>query len=119
MSDTHSGAVKPLILHDTETGMDYVLEFNRDTVRWMESRGFKFSDVGDFPMTYVYDFFWYAFRMHHRNISREKTDRIIDDWGGINNIPAGVLERLGQLYAETSSTMKDGNDRPPKVTVEL
>ncbi len=110
---------RPLVLHDTETDMDYVLEFSRETVRWAESRGFKLDDVSNFPMTKIYEFFWYAFRMHHKNISREKTDRIIDDWGGIENIPDGVLERLGQLYAAPFNTLKDDEERPHKVTVVL
>ena len=111
--------VRPLVLRDTETGMTYTLEFSRDTVRYAEGRGFKYADVADFPMTGIYDLFWYAFRMHHKNISREKTDRIIDDWGGIENIPEGVLERLGQLYAAPFDTLRDDEERPPKVTVEL
>lgn len=120
MKKIENEIIKPLVLHDTGTGADYTLEFSRDTVRWAEGRGFKLDDVGNFPMTKVYEFFWYAFRMHHKNISREKTDRIIDEWGGIEGIPEGVLERLGQLYVATFSTMRDEDaSRPCKVTVEL
>ena len=120
MKKIENEIVKPLILHDTETGMDYTLEFSRDTVRWCEARGFKLEDISNYPMTKIYEFFWYAFRMHHKNISLEKTDRIIDEWGGIEGIPDGVLERLGQLYAAPFSTLQDGGeDRPRKVTVEL
>lgn len=110
--------VKPLILRDTETGEKYTLEFSRETVRWAERRGFKYADVSDYPMTGVYDIFWYAFRMHHPGIDRRKTDKIIDDWGGIENIPDGVLERIGELYSAPFSTMRDENN-PPKVTVEF
>lgn len=113
--------VKPLILRDTESGETYTLEFSRDTVRWAESRGFDLDDVSKFPMTKIYEFFWYAFRMHHKNVSKERTDRIIDeDWGGINGIPDGVLERLGQLYAAPFNTLVDKDvEAPHKVTVEL
>jgi len=113
--------IRPLILHDTETGMDYTLEFNRESVMFAEQRGFKIDDVGDYPMSKTYELFYYAFRMHHRNISREKTDKIInEDWGGIGGIPDGVLERLGLLYSVPFGTLTDKEDKnPPKVTVEF
>lgn len=113
--------VRPLILHDEESGMDYTLEFNRESVQFAERRGFVLEDVSKYPMTLTYDFFYYAFRMHHRNVSREKTDKIInEDWGGIAGIPDGVLERLGLLYASTFGTLKDKEDKnPPKVTVQF
>ena len=112
--------IRPLILHDEEAGTDYTLEFSRESVRFAESRGFAIGDVDRFPMTKTYELFYYAFRMHHRNIPREKTDKIIDeDWGGIAGIPDGVLERLGMLYAAPFGTLKDKEGNPPKVTVEF
>ena len=36
--------VKPIILHDTEEEEDYTLEFNRETVRFAEGRGFDIPD---------------------------------------------------------------------------
>lgn len=114
--------VRPLILHDEESGTDYTLEFNRESVKFAESRGFVIDDVDRFPMTKTYELFFYAFRMHHRNVSREKTDKIIDeDWGGIAGIPDGVLERLGMLYAAPFGTLSDGKEdkNPPKVTVQF
>lgn len=112
--------VRPLILHDEENGVDYTLEFNRESVKFAEQRGFVIDDLDRYPMTKTYEFFYYAFRMHHKNVSREKTDRIIDDWGGITEIPDGVLERLGMLYSAAFSTLKDKEDKnPPKVTVQF
>lgn len=112
--------VRPLILHDTESGQDYTLEFNRESVKFAEQRGFVIDDVDRFPMTKTYELFYYAFRMHHKNISREKTDKIIDeDWGGIAGIPDGVLERLGMLYAAPFGALKNKEENPPKVTVQF
>lgn len=117
---TENEEVRPLILHDEESGVDYTLEFNRESVKFAEARGFDIDDVDRYPMTKTYELFYYAFRMHHRNVSREKTDKIIDDWGGIVNIPDGVMERLGMLYAVPFGTLKDKEDtNPPKVTVQF
>lgn len=112
--------VKPIVLHDEENQRDYTLEFDRETVQWCEARGFKVEDVGDYPLTKVPELFFYAFRMHHKNISREKTNRILfDDLGGM---PEGMLERLIQLYSapyEALSAARNGGAKNPKVTVEF
>ena len=115
--------IKPVILHDTESGNDFTLEFSRETVRWAESRGFSANSIEDAPMTRIPELFYYAFRMHHENVSRDYTDKIIfEDWGGIGGIPDGLLERLGRLYAATFESLKadeDGEVKNAKVTVEL
>ena len=112
--------VKPIKLTDTETGDEYILEFDRESIRFAEARGFDIDDVGKYPMTKIPELFFYAFRMHHKNVSREKTDRILfEDLGGL---PKGVAERLGALYAapfEALSQNEDKTVKNPKVTVEL
>ena len=112
--------VKPIIIHDTESGTDYTLEFDRDSVRFAESRGFDIDEVSKFPLTKIPELFYYAFRMHHKSISREKTDRILfDDLGGL---PEGAAERLGALYAapyEALSSKGDKKAKNPKMTMEL
>lgn len=111
--------VKPIVLKDNDTGEEYTLEFNRDSVRFAESRGFVIEDVEKYPMTLVYDFFYYAFRMHHRNMSKGQTDKIIDDcWGGIGGIPEGVLTRLAELWAATFNPLVDEKANP-RMSVEL
>ena len=89
--------VKPIIIHDTENNMDYTLEFNRESIRFAESRGFDIDDVGKYPLTKIPELFWYAFRMHHKSVSKEKADRILFD--GLGGLPDGAAERLGALYA--------------------
>jgi hypothetical protein len=112
--------VKPIIIHDAENEIDYTLEFNRESVRFAEQRGFDIDDVGRFPMTKLPELFYYAFRMHHKNISREKTDRILfEDLGGM---PSGMAERLGALYAAPfeALTNKDGEKaKNSRMTVEF
>ena len=113
--------VKPIILHDEENGLEYTLEFNRESVRYAESRGFKVEDVANYPMSKIPELWFYAFRMHHRNVSREKTDKMIfEDFGGINDLPDGLIERLFQLYNEPFEATKTEDERKnSKLTVEL
>lgn len=115
--------VRPITLTDSESGEKYILEFNRETVKFAEQRGFNINAVSDAPMTRIPELFYYAFRMHHKNVARDRTDKIIfEDWGGIGGIPDGVLERLGMLYSATFDSFKadeDGEVKNSKVTVEL
>ena len=111
--------IKPIVLTDVGTGEKYTLDFNRDSVRFAESRGFAIMDVEKFPMT-LYDLFFYAFRMHHRNVPREKTDRLIDDgFGGIANIPPAMVERLVELYAQTFGTAVEEDEENPRIVVDM
>jgi len=116
--------VKPIILHDTEAGVDYTLEFNRETINFAEQRGFKIEDLGNYPMTKIPELWFYAFRMHHKSVSREKTDKFIFDpeigFGGISDIPDGVLERLVLLYNQPFEATKTEEERKnSRLTVEL
>lgn len=112
--------VKPIIIHDGENGIDYTLEFNRESIRFAEARGFDIDDVGKYPMSKLPELFFYSFRMHHKNVSREKTDRILfDDLGGM---PSGMAERLGALYAAPFEALTNGNEgkaKNSKMTVEF
>jgi len=112
--------VRPIILHDTETETDYTLEFDRDSVRFAEARGFDIDEVKKFPMTKIPELFYYAFRMHHKNVSREKTDKILFDVLG--GMPPGMSERLGALYAAPFEALMSDNENTAKnsrMTVEM
>lgn len=109
--------VKPIVVTDDETGMEYTLEFNRESVKFAESRGFKINDVADYPMTKIPELWFYAFRMHHKNVSRGKTDALLDGLGGM---PDGLMERLGELYSAPFSTLTgEQGEGNPRVTVKL
>lgn len=110
--------VKPIIIHDKRSGKDYTLEFNRESVMFAEQRGFSINDLDRYPMVKIPELFYYAFRMHHRNMSKEKTDHILfDDLGGM---PDGMAERLGNLYAAPYDALSPDEERKnPEVTVEM
>lgn len=109
--------IKPITLKDNETGTTYTLEFNRESIRFAEARGFDVNDVAKYPMTKLPELFFYAFRMHHKNVSREKTDRILfDDLGGM---PDGMAERLGALYGVPFEALNGEAGKNGKMTVEF
>lgn len=98
----------------------YELDFNRESVRFAEARGFKVEEVDQYPVTKVSELFYFAFRMNHRNVAKDKTDKFMEAWGGV---PKSVLERLVLLYnqATMSNTFQFDEDaeKNSDVTVEM
>lgn len=86
---------KPIEITDNITGHVYVLDFNRDTVRFAEDRGFTWTAFGDRPATMIPIIWYAAFRRYEPRISQQKTDAILEKVGGIK--PEWVT-RLHELY---------------------
>lgn len=112
--------VPSIKITDNDTGNVYELDFCRDSVRFAEARGFKTEDVSDYPVTKVPEFWFYAFRMHHKNMAKNQTDALLDKMGGLT---PQIAARLIELYnqAATSNNIQDDEDlaKNAKVTVEL
>ena len=106
-------------LNDGNTGMTYTLDFNRDTVAFAEARGFEVDNVLKYPVTNFPELFFYAFRMHHKNVARAKTDALLDALGGVTDAPDGLFARLGELYSEGFNTLTDKSAENPTVTVSF
>lgn len=111
--------IKPIILHDEDTGVSYTLEFSRESVKFAEAHGFSVEDVARYPMTKLPEMFYYAFRMHHKNLSRGQTDAILfDKLGGMSE---AMAEKLAVLYSLPFDCLvvEDDKANPTKMTVEL
>lgn len=95
--------VKPAIVTDTRDGKEYTLDFNADTIRYAERRGFTVEDLQNFPATKAPEFFIYAFRMHHPTA----TEKFINGFREHNHgIPQALIVRLMELYQQA---IKDCN----------
>lgn len=112
--------ILPIRVTDDEKGDVYELDFNRDSVRFAEERRFEIEDVARFPNTKVPELFFYAFRMHHKSIGRNRTDAILEEMGGLS---AAFIGRLAALFrqAQMSNTVRleDEPVKNSKLTVEI
>lgn len=111
--------VKPIVLTNTETNETYTLEFTRDTVKHAERQGFDIDNIDKAPLTMTIELFYLAFRAHHKNVTREKAEKILfEDLGGV---PDGMLERLIKLYALPFESLinNEGNSKNAKMTVQF
>ena len=51
-----------------DNGINYTLEYSRETVKQMESRGFRLDEIDSKPQTMFTLLFAGAFLMHHRKV---------------------------------------------------
>ena len=112
--------VNPLRVNDNKNGIAYELDFSRESIRFAENRGFELGDVTKLPVTKIPEFFYYAFRKNHKNVSRKQTDDLLDAMGGLTT---PVVERLIQLYNQAGLahvlTSEEDAAKNSDVTVEL
>lgn len=113
--------VNPVRLTDEQSGQVYELDFSRESIAFAERNRFKLEEALEFPVTGLRDLFYYAFRKNHRNIARDKTDKLVERWGG--GIPEKLLTRLVQLYrqAQMSNAVQVDEDAEKNsgLTLEL
>lgn len=112
--------IPPAYITDNDTGIKYELDFCRESVKFAENRGFDLEGAIKFPVNGINDLFYYSFRKNHRSMPREKTDKLLEKWGGM---PEKLLNRLIQLYqqAQTYNTIQSDEDaeKNAHVTLEL
>ena len=114
--------INPIVITDVDTGEKYELDFNRESVKFMANRGFALDDdLIDMIATKGEELWFYAFRCHHRRLSREQTDRLYEKMGGLT---PKMIKRLMELYHQALVSNKivqddEDLDANPHVTVEM
>ena len=93
--------VKPIRITFNSTGECYELDFSRDSVRFAEQREFNPQDIERYPASKIPEFWFYAFRKNHKKLSRQQTDKLLEELGGLT---PEILERLGLLYAQAAQS---------------
>ena len=85
---------------------EYVLEYNRQSVKMMEGQGFVLDELASKPMTMIPLLFSGAFIKNCKGIKRNTIDEIYSGIGDKN----ALLEALMEMYAETLSTLTDSSE---------
>lgn len=99
---------KPIVIKDEQGNPEYTLTFTRETVKHAENRGFKISEITDFPETNVKALFFFAFRVNHKGMNSIETDKIYDELAVDRK---AMIGRLVDLYnAPMESLMADTSD---------
>ena len=114
--------VKPIRMTDNETGTVYTLDFNRESILFSQRNKFSLDDALKYPAVGLRDLFYYSFRANHKNVARDKVDKLFNRWGG--GIPESLATRLIKLYqqAELSNSIVISNEEAEKnsgLTLEI
>ena len=84
-------------------GEEYTLEYTRESVEMMERQGFRAKDISEKPMNSLPKLFAGAFIAHHRRVKQKTIDEIFDSLGD----KMGLIEKLGEMYAEPIEALFD------------
>ena len=108
--------VQPIVIKDEHGEEKYVLEFDRNSVRYAESQGFDVTAVDKKPFTELTDLFYFAFRKNHPKVTREQAEQVLQD---IGRLSTPLVERLVALYNATLETLMADEDslKNAKMTV--
>lgn len=123
VTKAENNVVEPIRISDKNGNLQYVLEFDRATVKFAESRGLKPQRIGDdMGMTEIEELFFCAFRKHHMKVSKAETDEIL--YKKIGGMSVDMLVRLCQLFNAPYETLivNDGESEASKnatMTVEF
>lgn len=113
--------INPVYLTDNDTGKKYELDFSRESVRWIESQGFKIEETFEFPNINIPKLFYYAFRKNHKGVSLNQATALLDKMGGLTEDFAIRLVDLYRQATVANNVLQDKEDlaKNSKVTVEL
>ena len=114
-----SERLNPMVITDPDSGKEYMLEFNRKSVVKTEQAGLDVNRLESASMTMIPLLFWGAFIMHHPQMTKEQTDKILfDGLGGLNE---DEMAYLGKLYAAPFQTLISREDEanPRKMAVKF
>ena len=98
---TDEERIQPITITDKKNGKTYTLDFDRDSVAFAEERGFELENVARFPVVNLPLLFFYAFRMHNREMSYYKTNELYKRLGGLSK---NAIERLSLLYQQAQQS---------------
>ena len=88
---------------------EYVLEYNRQSVKTMESQGFVLEELTAKPMTMIPLLFSGAFIKNHSGkdgVKRKVVDEIFEEIGN----KTALMEALMEMYADTLASLTDSSN---------
>lgn len=98
----------------TYKGKDYVLEYNRNAIRLMESQGFNADKFTEQPITMVELAFEGAFVKNHAKTTRAEVEEIYSLFKNKREL----INQLIVMIQETYSTLFDDNEEDDSKNID-
>lgn len=98
----------------TKDGKEYILEYDRTTVRVLENQGFSIDKVTEKPMIMIPLLFKCAFLKNHKYVRQQEIDEIFDGIKNKNEILDPLITMVNECYEsllgeENSEDNAEGN----------
>lgn len=119
---TINDKVNPIKITDKETNHVYILDFDRESIKFAESQGFDWHLMRSQTITMT-ELLWYcAFRRYDKKISREKAVSMLYALGGMRE---AWMDRLTDLWLQgmeslvADESVSEDDAKNAKMTVTL
>ena len=85
---------------------DYLLEMNRNTIKWLEANGFSIADFELKPVTF-YDLLWTSlFLVNHKDVNPNLAMKLLDTYSKDHNV-ASVIKFAVEEYSAFMNALAD------------
>lgn len=86
---------------------DYTLEMNRDSIKWLEAKGFSIEEFDKKPITY-YDLIWTSlFLANHKDINPNLAIKLMDTYQKSGKNPSKVVKFAIEEYQAFTNALAD------------
>lgn len=90
-------------------GKDYVLEYNRKSIEYIERQGFSISQLAEKPMLMLPMAFSGLFFKNHKHIRQNEIDEIYDNFKDKDMLINTIAEMLNEAYSSLQDDNQEGN----------
>lgn len=90
-------------------GKDYVLEYNRKSIEYIERQGFSISQLAEKPMLMLPMAFSGLFFKNHKNTKQSEIDEIYDNFKNKDMLINTIAEMLNEAYSSLQDDNQEGN----------
>ena len=99
----------------THNGQEYILEYDRTSVKLLESNGFKINEFLEKPMSNIELAFTAAFIKNHQKLSQATIDEI---FAGLKDT-TGLITMLAKMIRENYDALLEDSDDAGNVEWEV
>lgn len=90
-------------------GKEYILEYDRETITYIEKMGFSLEKYSSQPMTMYPLLFKGAFYKHHKFVKEQEKEELYNNIRNRSKLMNALVEMVGEAYEELVKDNEEGN----------
>lgn len=98
---------------------DYVIQMNRDSIVWLEGKGFNIEEFTKKPVTYI-DILWASgFVMNHQNVNSNLALKLMESYKEEGGDVMEIINFILEEYQSFISALSDTNSKKKATITEI